>query len=256
MDKAQLLMVFSGAALVTIEVARSVPAWLRVRRTRSSDGISPVSVGVLAGTGLGWIAVAVLTGSLAAVIANVTWLIFHFMLWREVARVDPSMRRPIAVTALVSLVVTAVVAIVGELDGRMETALGAALVAASAFYSLPALYRGMTSPTTAGLSLVSLAVNSVEGAIYFVAGIGLGGITRSGETVLAYAFFGGLAVLSNIPRLVRAGAHRLAGRAASTALALPGEQLTRPAPRSAGSGPSDRSVPESRTPPGRPTARG
>lgn len=253
MDDAELLMLLSGTALVAIEVARSVPAWLRVRRTRSSDGISPVSVGVLAGTGFGWIAVAVLTGSPAAVIANVTWLVFHFLLWRDVARVDPSMRRPIAVTALASLLATAFIAIVGQTTGHMETALGGALVAASAFYSLPALYRGMRSPTTAGLSLVSLAVNSVEGAIYFVAGVGLGGITQRGETVLAYAFFGGLAVLSNVPRLVRASAHRLVDRRAA-AVPVPSEGAACPA--NGGQGPADQPSLESRTPPASPTARG
>lgn len=88
-------------------------------------------------------------------------------------------------------------------------ALGLAVIVASAFYSLPALYRGMRSTTATGLSLMSLTVNSVEGGIYFVAGIGLGRITRYGDPVLAYAFFGGLALISNIPRLIRAGYRRV-----------------------------------------------
>ncbi|WP_324785182.1 hypothetical protein [Streptomyces sp. H51] len=91
----------------------------------------------------------------------------------------------------------------------MESALGLLIVAASAFYSIPALYRGMKSPTTTGLSVVSLTVNSVEGLIYFIAGICLKGITKYGDPVLAYAFFGGLAVLSNLPRLVRAALRRV-----------------------------------------------
>lgn len=212
MDDAELLMLLSGAALVAIEVARSVPAWLRVKRTRSGDGISPVSMGVLAGTGPGWIAVAVLAKSPAAVIATVTWLVFHVLLWRDVSRAEPSMRRTTSVTALLSLVATGLVAVAGQVAGHLESALGLASVAASAAYSLPALYRGMKSPTTNGLSLVSLTVNSIEGAIYFVAGVGLGGITRYGDSVLAYAFFGGLALVSNLPRLVRAGVRRATDR--------------------------------------------
>ncbi|MEU3349182.1 hypothetical protein ABZ723_30170 [Streptomyces sp. NPDC006700] len=212
MDKAELLMLLSGAALVVIEVVRSVPAWLRVKRTRSGGGISPVSVGVLAGTGPGWIAVAAMADSLAAVIATITWMVFHVLLWREVAQAEPSMKRAIAASALAGFVITGLIAVIGQLAGYLESALGMTVVAATASYSLPALYRGMKSPTTTGLSLVSLAVNTVEGAIYFVAGIGLGGITRYGDPVLVYAFFGALAVLSNLPRFVRAALRRALGR--------------------------------------------
>lgn len=205
-------MVLAGTALVATELMRSVPAWLRVRRTRSSDGLSPISMGVLAGTGVGWIAVAVLAESIAAVIATLVWLVFHFLLWREVSKTSAPMTRTIAMTAALSLAGTALVALVGFLLGHAETAIGLTIVAASALYSLPALYRGMRSRSTTGLSVVSLFVNSIEGAIYFIAGIGLGGITETGKVVLAYAFFGGLALVSNVPRLLRVGCRRLAGR--------------------------------------------
>ncbi|MCX4451246.1 hypothetical protein OOK50_33120 [Streptomyces sp. NBC_01789] len=202
----------SGTALVVIEVARSVPAWLRVKRTRSGHGISPVSMGVLAGTGPGWIAVAVLAQSVAAAVAGVVWPVFHGLLWREVAKAEPAMNKTIVSATLFSFAAIGLVTIVGLGTGYMEPALGSALVIASACYSLPALYRGMKSPTTTGLSLVSLAVNSVEGAIYFVGGVGMGGITPYGHPVLAYIFFGGLALVSNLPRLARAGARRAMNR--------------------------------------------
>lgn len=202
----------SGTVLVLIEVARSVPAWLRVKRTRSGHGISPVSMGVLAGTGPGWIAVAVLAQSVAAAVAGVVWLVFHVLLWREVAKAEQAMKKTIAVVTPLSFAAVGLVTIIGLNAGHMESALGSALVIASACYCLPALYRGMKSSTTTGLSLVSLAVNSVEGAIYFVGGVGMGGITPSGHPVLAYILFGGLALVSNLPRLARAGVRRATNR--------------------------------------------
>jgi uncharacterized protein with PQ loop repeat len=205
-------MLLAGLALTAIELGRSVPAWLRVREAKSGDGISPVSIGVLAGTGAAWIAVAVLADSVAAAVATVVWLVFHIMLWREVTRFEPSMNRTIACTASVSLVATGFVAFIGHLTGHLNAALGAEIVAATVSYSVPALFRGMRSRTTAGLSLISLLVNSIEGAIYLVAGVGLGGITPPGKTVPTYALFGGIALASNIPRLIRSGYRRVSGR--------------------------------------------
>ncbi|MFD5063832.1 MULTISPECIES: hypothetical protein [unclassified Streptomyces] len=205
-------MVVAGSALIAIEFARSIPAWLRVRRTGSSDGVSPISVGVLGGTGIGWIAVAVMADSLAGVIATIVWLTFHFLLWREVARCTPSMARTITTASNLSLAATGLVALIGHLAGHLETFLGGAITAASAFYSLPALFSGMRSRTTNGLSLVSLSVNSLEGGIYLASGVGLGGITAPGDPILAYAFFGGLALVSNIPRVIRTGYRRILGK--------------------------------------------
>jgi hypothetical protein len=207
-----LAMLLTGGALVGIELARSVPAWLRVRRTRRSDGISPVSVGVLAGTSPGWIAVAVIVDSPAAAIATALWLIFHLMLLREVARISPSTVRAIAYTASLSAVGVAAAAIVGLAVGDVARALGISIGFAAAAYSIPALVRGMRSESTAGLSLVSLSTNALEGAIYFVAGLGLGGIAPRGEFITAYLLFGGLALSSNLPRLARTSARRLAGK--------------------------------------------
>src|SRR5690349_19799678 len=127
-------MVLSGAVLILIELARSVPAWLRVRRTKSADGLSALSVGVLAGTGPGWIAVAVTAHSPAAAIATVLWLSFHLMLWREVARVAPSSARTIAWSSALSFVGTAVVAAIGYAVGHLQGALGVTVAVASGAY--------------------------------------------------------------------------------------------------------------------------
>jgi hypothetical protein len=206
------VMVLSGAVLILIELARSVPAWLRVRRTGSADGVSAMSVGILAGTGPGWIAVAVMADSPAAAIATVVWLVFHLMLWHAVSGAAPRTARPIAVAAVLSLVMTGLVALVGYVFGHLQEALGVAIAFASAAYSIPALFSGMTSVTTAGLSIISLSVNSMEGAIYLIAGAGYGGISPAGHIVLGYIFFGGIALLSNVPRLVRTSIRRLAGK--------------------------------------------
>jgi len=95
-------MLVGGAFLVLTELARSVPAWLRVRRSRSSDGVSPVSIGVLGGTAVAWFAAAVAARSPAAVVATAVWFGLHVLLWRETARVTPAKARTIAVTATAS----------------------------------------------------------------------------------------------------------------------------------------------------------
>lgn len=210
----------AGLALIAIELARSVPAWLRVREAKSGDGISAVSVGVLAGTGAAWIAVAVLADSVAAAVATGVWLVFHVALWRELVRFEPTMTWTIGCTASASLAATGLVALVGHLAGHLGAALGAEIVAATVLYSVPALIRGMRSRTTDGLSLVSLLVNSIEGTIYLIAGAGLGGITPAGKTVPSYALFGCLSLASNVPRLVRSGYRRVSGRDGSLSEAV------------------------------------
>jgi hypothetical protein len=212
MENATSAMLITGAALILIELARSVPAWLRVRRTGSSDGVSPTSVAVLAGTSIGWIAVAVLADSVAAAVATTVWLCFHLLLWREIARVTPSVALVIARWAAASFIATLIVAIIGMVTGHLAEALGLAIAAASAAYSIPALFAGITSKTTSGLSMVSLLVNSVEGAIYLTGGLGLGGISPAGHFVLGYIFFGATALLSNGPRLMRTVYRRMLGK--------------------------------------------
>lgn len=207
-----LPMLVTGGVLIVIELARSVPAWLRVRRTRRCDGISPASVGVLAGTSAGWVAVAVITDSPAAAVATVLWLVFHLLLMKEVVRVRPAATRVIIHTIVLSLLGMAAAAVVGAVVGDIATTLGIATGFASAAYSLPALISGMISKSTAGLSIISLTVNALEGAIYFVAGMGLGGIAPSGRYIVAYLSFGGIALASNVPRLIRTLLRRLTGK--------------------------------------------
>jgi len=207
-----LPMLVAGVALIAIELARSVPAWLRVRRTRRCDGISPVSVGVLAGTSVGWVVVAMMADSPAAAVATVLWLVFHLLFLREVVQVRPAATRVIVHTTVLSLLGMAAVAVVGAVSGDIMTALGLAIMFASAAYSLPALISGMISKSTAGLSMVSLTVNAVEGTIYFVAGMGLGGIAPSGSYIVAYLSFGGISLISNVPTLIRTLLRRLAGK--------------------------------------------
>ena len=193
----------SGGGLIALEFTRSVPAWLRIRRSRSTAGISAISTGVLAGSSLGWITVAVLAHSPAAAVATVVWLVFHLLLWREVALLKPEIVRRIAVAAMVSLSTLGLFAIMGMLLDNMQESLGIAIGIATAAYSLSALVTGKTSRTTSGLSVISLAVNSFEGVIYLLAGVGYGGIAPVGPVILGYVIFGSAALLSNGPRLCR-----------------------------------------------------
>jgi hypothetical protein len=160
---------------------------------------------------MGWVAVAVMADSVAAAVATILWLALHFVLLQEVVRVSPTTKRPIAYATALSLIAMAVAAATGAVLGDTATALGITIVVASAAYSLPALVWGMISKSTAGLSLISLSVNAVEGAIYFAAGVGLGGIAPNGHSIKAYVGFGGVALVSNVPRLVRTSLRRLSG---------------------------------------------
>ncbi len=201
-----------GVVLISIELARSVPAWLRIRKYQSTDGVSPISVGVLAGTSPAWIAVAIMADSVAAAVATAVWLVFHVLLWREASRANSAISRTMTNTSLIGLAASAIAGALGAALGETQAALGALIGIASAAYSLPALIAGMVSPTTTGLSLVSLSVNSIEGSIYLWAGLGLGGIAPNGPLVLGYIIFGSIALLSNLPRLVRTAFRRLTGK--------------------------------------------
>lgn len=88
---------------------------------------------------------------------------------------------------------------------------GLAIGATTVAYSLPALVTGMTSPSTSGLSLSALVVNSLEGAVYAAGGLGLGGVAPAGQVVLGYVLAGGAALPANIPRLLRVSLRRLHG---------------------------------------------
>lgn len=205
------LTLVAGVGLVAIELGRSVPAWLRVRRNRTVAGVSPASIGVLAGSATGWMAVAVLTSSWPALVATVVWLVFHLLLCRELGRVHQPTYRRVLVVGLWTQAVVVVVSAAGMLIGRPADVLGVAIGAATIAYSLPALVTGMTSASTIGLSVSALVVNSLEGAVYATGGLGLGGVAPRGEVVLGYVLFGAAALLANVPLLLRVSLRRLRG---------------------------------------------
>lgn len=211
MQGAFWLGLVTGVGLVAIELARSVPAWLRVRRHRDLGGVSPVSTGVLAGSATGWMAVAVLTSSWPALVAMCVWSVFHLLLCRETGRVDRPTGRRVLTAAVWTQLAVVVVGVVGGVAGRPAAALGLAIGATTVAYSLPALVAGMTSASTAGLSLPAITVNALEGAVYAAAGLGLGGVSPAGQPVLGYLIAGGAALLANVPRLVRVALRRVRG---------------------------------------------
>lgn len=204
-----MLTVLSAALLLTIELLRSVPAWWRVRTQHSAAGLSPVSLGVLAGTGAGWLTVALLVHSLPALLATALWLVFHLLLCAVTVRAARATVRPLLLSAALSLLATALSALLGAALGSVTDALGLLLAGATVAYSLPALLAGLRSETTAGLSVLALSANSVEGGLYLIAGVGFGGIAPAGTATLAYRLFGTLALCTNAPRLARVGTRRL-----------------------------------------------
>lgn len=197
------LMLATGFVLVFIEVLRSFPAWMRVRKTRSAEGISALSTGILAGTGPGWVALAVIESSPAAAVATCVWLVFHILLCREITTVRPDLARRIILFTGISFSALVVTALIGASFGVLGEAVGVFIATATAAFSLPALWAGMRSVSTSGLSALALSVNTAEALIYFVGGLGCGGIVAAGNIVPGYILFGAIAMLCNIPRLIR-----------------------------------------------------
>jgi hypothetical protein len=92
-----------------------------------------------------------------------------------------------------------------------EDALGLILGVSTLFYAVPAAYEGLASASTRGLSLLSLGVNTVEGTIYFLAGVAVLTIAEAGDPVFGFAFFGVVSIASNGVRFVRVAYRRIKG---------------------------------------------
>ena len=199
----------AGLALIAVELVRSVPALLRVRRTGTSDGVSGVSLGVLAGTGLGWLALALLVQSWWVLAANILWIVIHAFLCREVARTETRKRREIVLAGAGSAAALAVATIGARFFMPVQDALGLMLGVSTLFYAVPAAYEGLASASTRGLSLLSLGVNTLEGGIYFLAGIAVLKIAEAGDPVFGFAFFGVVSIASNGVRFVRVAYRRI-----------------------------------------------
>jgi uncharacterized protein with PQ loop repeat len=206
-----LAVILSGLALIGIEIARSLPAYLRVKRSHSSDGISATSLGVLAGTGAAWIILAVTVHAWWILIANVLWFTFHMMLCTEVSKTDPSKRQPLIVSTVSSIAGLALAVLLASFFVSMEKSLSIMLGISVVFYALPALYEGLRSATTRGLSLIALSVNSIEGIIYLLAGLSVISLAAGNEPVLGFIIFGVVSAISNGARLVRVAYRRARG---------------------------------------------
>lgn len=205
-----MIAALAGMALITIELLRSFPAAARVRKTRSADGVSGTSLGVLAGTALPWMAMSLLVQGWWVLAANIAWICLHAWLCFEVSCASPGAGRLIAWTATVSTVLFAAAAAGISAIMPITDALGIVLGASTLFYAVPAAYAGLISATTAGLSAVALSVNTLEGAIYVLAGIGLLPLA-GGATITGFWIFGCIAVASSGARLIRVSYRRLKG---------------------------------------------
>ena len=199
----------AGLVLIAVELIRSIPALLRVQRTGTSDGVSGMSLGVLAGTGLGWLALAVIVQSWWVLAANILWIVIHAFLCREVARTEARKRREIVLAGVGSAAVLALATIGARFFMPVQDALGLMLGVSTLFYAIPAAYEGLASASTRGLSLLSLGVNTVEGSIYFLAGIAVLRIAEAGDPVFGFAFFGVVSIASNGVRFVRVAYRRI-----------------------------------------------
>jgi hypothetical protein len=206
---AETSVALAGLALVAVELIRSVPALRRVQRTGTSDGVSGLSLGVLAGTGLGWLALAVIVQSWWVLAANMLWISIHAFLCREVARTAARKRREIVLAGTGSAAALALATTGAGLFMPVQDALGIILGVSTLFYAVPAAYEGLASASTRGLSLVSLGVNTLEGTIYFLAGIAVLRIAEAADPVFGFAFFGVVSIASNGVRFVRVAYRRI-----------------------------------------------
>ena len=206
---AETSVALAGLALIAVELIRSVPALRRVQRTGTSDGVSGLSLGVLAGTGLGWLALAVIVQSWWVLAANMLWIAIHAVLCREVARTAARKRREIVLAGTGSAAALALATIGAGLFMPVRDALGIMLGVSTLFYAIPAAYEGLASASTRGLSLVSLGVNTLEGTIYFLAGIAVLRIAEAADPVFGFAFFGVVSIASNGVRFVRVAYRRI-----------------------------------------------
>jgi uncharacterized protein with PQ loop repeat len=199
----ELVGILTGLGLISIELIRSVPALLQVRKTKSSEGLSPSSLGVLAGTGLGWIVLAVIVNSPWVLAANVLWIVLHVMLCIEVARIDQSKLKRMCTLGFLTAVGVFLLTFLIERLVSFQDALGILLAIAMVVYAIPATLAGITSKTTRGLSVTSLSVNACEGFIYLCSGMGWVILSDSKDPVWGFILFGVVSIVSNGLRLMR-----------------------------------------------------
>jgi uncharacterized protein with PQ loop repeat len=193
----------TGVALIAVELARSVPAVQKIRRHKSSDGVSPESIGILAGSGAGWAALAWLLEAWPLLIATVLWFVLHLWICQSVWQVSPDKRKRMLQAFAVTVVAFtgATAALVPWLG--VTAALGITIGVATVLDSTPALVEGLRSTTTRGLSIRSLSVNTAEGVVYLFIGFGLVVTASSHGNLIGYILYGGISIAANIPRLVR-----------------------------------------------------
>ncbi len=198
-----------GFSLIVIEFSRSLPELLRIMKTHSLDGLSYVGQGVLFGTIPVWLAVAVVEGGPWILAVEITFVIFHSLLVTVSYRVDKVFGKKVLKVAAVSAIITYPIVLVFGLLVSFGIILTVFLIAATAAYSFPALYSGLTSVTTKGLSVISLSVNTFEGIVYTIGGLGLIALTNGAGITVSYTLYGLITILLNVPRLTRTSYRRL-----------------------------------------------
>lgn len=203
--------IIAGISLICIELIRSIPALLRVKNTVNSDGVSGTSLGVLAGTGLSWIFLAFLIQSWWVLAANIIWLGIHLALCREVSAISSGKKKQILITSAISAGVLILASIAGYAAGGLIPTLNVVVSLTAVFYGVPALYEGLTSTTTRGLSVIALSVNSIEGFIYLLSGLGILVLASNDDTIAGFIFFGVISIVANGLRLVRVIYRRIKG---------------------------------------------
>lgn len=199
---------FAGLLLIGVEFVRSLPALRRIRRTGVSHGVSGTSLGILAGTGVAWLVLAILVQSWWVLAANGIWIAIHVLLCREVSRSSIDKKRKILFSAIISTVVFSIVTFAAQFFMPLPDAIGLVLGVSTLFYAVPAVREGLTSVSTQGLSLLSLGVNTIEGGLYLLAGTAILPLAGVTGPILGFVFFGIVSLISNGTRFVRVSYRR------------------------------------------------
>ena len=173
-----------------------------------SHGVSGTSLGILAGTGVAWLVLAILVQSWWVLAANGIWIAIHVLLCREVSRSSIDKERKILFSAIISTVVFSIVTFAAQFFMPLPDAIGLVLGVSTLFYAVPAVREGLTSVSTQGLSLLSLGVNTIEGGLYLLAGTAILPLAGVTGPILGFVFFGIVSLISNGTRFVRVSYRR------------------------------------------------
>lgn len=180
--------------LVALEVGRNLPAPLKVRKSRSSQGVSPVSSGVLLVAAFVWLFYAVASHAVAAIFASVALLVVVGWWMVELLRAGMQ-KKPFWLAFSSGTLVLCGVALIDHFNNLEASGLAIMTVAVGLGFGIPRLWVGLSSKSLAGMSGLYLALNLVDATAFGVYGYLIG--------AWGYVAFGFIQIATSGPVLIR-----------------------------------------------------